>query len=129
MAGPLTEERAEPRAAEIPPDGKAQKPRRGPLRAAVVALRPQEWVDQLGTREVQSILLEGGPHLTGAFLDAGEVDWMHAFVAPMVAGGRYAKPPVEGEGIERIADARHAIWSDVERIGDDFLISARFQEW
>ena len=47
MAGPLTEERAEPRAAEIAPDGKAQKPRRGPLRAAVVALRPQEWVKNL----------------------------------------------------------------------------------
>ena len=86
-------------------------------------------LDELGARDVQSILLEGGPHLTGAFLDAGEVDWMHAFVAPMVAGGRHAKPPVEGEGIERIADARHAIWSDVERIGDDFLISARFSEW
>jgi diaminohydroxyphosphoribosylaminopyrimidine deaminase / 5-amino-6-(5-phosphoribosylamino)uracil reductase len=86
-------------------------------------------LDQLGSRDVQSILLEGGPHLVGAFLDAGEVDAMHAFVAPMVAGGRYAKPPVEGQGIERIADAKHAIWSDVERIGDDFLISARFQEW
>jgi 4-hydroxybenzoate polyprenyltransferase len=47
MAGPLTEERAEPRAAEIAPDGKAQKPRRGPFRAAVVALRPQEWVKNL----------------------------------------------------------------------------------
>jgi 4-hydroxybenzoate polyprenyltransferase len=47
MAGPLTEERAEPRAAELPPDGKAQKPRRNFVHAAIVALRPQEWVKNL----------------------------------------------------------------------------------
>jgi 4-hydroxybenzoate polyprenyltransferase len=47
MVGPLTEERAEPRVAEVAPDGKAQKPRRGTLRAAIVALRPQEWVKNL----------------------------------------------------------------------------------
>ncbi len=47
----------------------------------------------------------------------------------MLAGGRNAKAPVEGEGIERIAGARRALWSEVERIGDDVLISARFTEW
>jgi diaminohydroxyphosphoribosylaminopyrimidine deaminase/5-amino-6-(5-phosphoribosylamino)uracil reductase len=86
-------------------------------------------LDELGSREIQSLLLEGGPHLAGAFVDADEVDAMYVFLAPMIAGGRHAKPPVEGEGIERIADARHAVWSDVERIGDDFLVSARLKEW
>ena len=47
MAGPLTEERAEPRAAEIAPDGEARKPRRNLAHAAIVALRPQEWVKNL----------------------------------------------------------------------------------
>jgi 4-hydroxybenzoate polyprenyltransferase len=47
MAGPLTQERAQPPAAEVSPEARAQKPRRGPLRAAVVALRPQEWVKNL----------------------------------------------------------------------------------
>jgi 4-hydroxybenzoate polyprenyltransferase len=47
MAGPLTEERTEPQVAEIPADGRAEKRRRGPLRAAIVALRPQEWVKNL----------------------------------------------------------------------------------
>ena len=31
-------------------------------------------LQELGAREVQSVLLEGGPHLAGAFLDAGEID-------------------------------------------------------
>jgi diaminohydroxyphosphoribosylaminopyrimidine deaminase/5-amino-6-(5-phosphoribosylamino)uracil reductase len=86
-------------------------------------------LDELGSRGIQSLLLEGGPHLAGAFLDAGEIDVMHTFVAPIIAGGRNAKPPVEGEGAERIAAAQRALSTEVERIGDDVLISARFTEW
>jgi diaminohydroxyphosphoribosylaminopyrimidine deaminase/5-amino-6-(5-phosphoribosylamino)uracil reductase len=91
--------------------------------------RVQAALDELGSRGIQSLLLEGGPHLAGAFLDAGEIDVMHTFVAPMIAGGRNAKPPVEGEGAERIAAAQRAHSTEVERIGDDVLISARFSEW
>ncbi|HEY6672613.1 MAG TPA: decaprenyl-phosphate phosphoribosyltransferase, partial [Solirubrobacterales bacterium] len=47
MAGPLTRERPEPQVAEAAPDSPASKPRRGPVRAAIVALRPQEWVKNL----------------------------------------------------------------------------------
>ena len=65
MAGPLTEERAEPRAAEIPPDGKAQKPRRGLVHAAIVALRPQEWV--------KNLLVFAGLLFSAKFKDTGAV--------------------------------------------------------
>jgi 4-hydroxybenzoate polyprenyltransferase len=47
MAGPLTRERAEPQVEQIAADGRSSKPRRGPVRAAIVALRPQEWVKNL----------------------------------------------------------------------------------
>jgi 4-hydroxybenzoate polyprenyltransferase len=47
MAGPLTRERPEPQVADVAADGRTSKPRRGPLRAAIVALRPQEWVKNL----------------------------------------------------------------------------------
>jgi 4-hydroxybenzoate polyprenyltransferase len=47
MATPLTRERTEPEVAPPAPDGPSQKPRRAPLRAAIVALRPQEWVKNL----------------------------------------------------------------------------------
>src|SRR5687768_4587200 len=36
--------------------------------------RVQHALDELGAREIQSLLLEGGPHLAGAFLEAGEID-------------------------------------------------------
>ncbi|HKP89636.1 MAG TPA: bifunctional diaminohydroxyphosphoribosylaminopyrimidine deaminase/5-amino-6-(5-phosphoribosylamino)uracil reductase RibD [Thermoleophilaceae bacterium] len=93
------------------------------------AARVRAALDELGTRDVQSLLLEGGPHLAGAFLDAGEVDEMRVFVAPIVAGGRQARSPVEGAGFQLIGAARRALSHEVEEIGDDVLISARLTEW
>ena len=82
-------------------------------------------LDELGRREhPASILLEGGPHLAGAFLDAGEVDEMRLFVAPVVLGGPGARDPLEGEGVERDRRRRpRALALECERIGDDVLIS------
>src|SRR5262249_1080964 len=57
---------------------------------------------QLGAQGIQAILLEGGPHLAGAFLDAGEVDEIRLFVAPVILGGSSARDLLEGEGAERI---------------------------
>jgi diaminohydroxyphosphoribosylaminopyrimidine deaminase / 5-amino-6-(5-phosphoribosylamino)uracil reductase len=86
-------------------------------------------LDELGARDIQSVLLEGGPHLAGRFFDAGEIDEVRLFVAPIVAGGRQARTPIEGRGIEAIGEAWHAIHTEVERIGDDVLIQARLREW
>ena len=47
MAGPMTKERDEPGVAQIAADGRSSKPRRGPVRATIKALRPQEWVKNL----------------------------------------------------------------------------------
>jgi 4-hydroxybenzoate polyprenyltransferase len=47
MASPLTGERPESQVAEAAPDVPASKPRRNLLHAAIVALRPQEWVKNL----------------------------------------------------------------------------------
>jgi len=86
-------------------------------------------LDELGSREVQSLLLEGGPHLAGAFLEAGEIDEARIFVAPMLAGGREARTVVEGMGVEAIAGATRAVSVDAERLDDDVLILARLNEW
>jgi diaminohydroxyphosphoribosylaminopyrimidine deaminase / 5-amino-6-(5-phosphoribosylamino)uracil reductase len=91
--------------------------------------RVRSALDQLGADDISSILLEGGPHLAGAFLDAGEVDEMRLFLAPMVLGGRTARDPLEGEGVEAIADAARALTLDCVRVGDDLLVSARMREW
>jgi diaminohydroxyphosphoribosylaminopyrimidine deaminase/5-amino-6-(5-phosphoribosylamino)uracil reductase len=91
--------------------------------------RVRSALDQLGSAGVTSILLEGGPHLAGAFLDAGEIDEIRLFLAPLVLGGRTARDPLEGEGVDAIADAVRALTLECERIGEDVLVSARIKEW
>jgi diaminohydroxyphosphoribosylaminopyrimidine deaminase / 5-amino-6-(5-phosphoribosylamino)uracil reductase len=91
--------------------------------------RVRSALDQLGAKGIAAILLEGGPHLGGAFLDAGEIDEVRLFLAPMLLGGRSARDPLEGEGVGRIAEAISALTLDCERVGEDLLISARLREW
>jgi diaminohydroxyphosphoribosylaminopyrimidine deaminase/5-amino-6-(5-phosphoribosylamino)uracil reductase len=91
--------------------------------------RVRSALDQLGAQGVTAVLLEGGPKLAGAFLDAGEIDEVRLFLAPVLLGGRAARDPIEGEGVERIDDALRALTLDCERIGDDILVSARLREW
>jgi diaminohydroxyphosphoribosylaminopyrimidine deaminase/5-amino-6-(5-phosphoribosylamino)uracil reductase len=86
-------------------------------------------LDQLGAMGVHSVLLEGGPHLAGAFLDAGEIDEIRLFLAPLLLGGSAARDPLEGEGVAHISDALRALSFDCESVGDDLLISARLREW
>jgi diaminohydroxyphosphoribosylaminopyrimidine deaminase/5-amino-6-(5-phosphoribosylamino)uracil reductase len=83
----------------------------------------------LGEAGVTSILLEGGPHLAGAFLDAGEIDELRMFLAPLVLGGRTARSALEGEGVETIADAVRALTLECKRVADDVLVTARLKEW
>jgi diaminohydroxyphosphoribosylaminopyrimidine deaminase/5-amino-6-(5-phosphoribosylamino)uracil reductase len=86
-------------------------------------------LDQLGAADVGSLLLEGGPRLAGAFLDAGEIDELRLFLAPLVLGGRTARDPLEGEGVETISEALRALTLDCDRVGEDLLVSARLKEW
>ena len=97
----------------------------GPNEAARLA----DALGELGSRDVQSLLLEGGPHLAGSFLEAGEIDQARMFIAPKLAGGRDAKAAIEGQGVERISDSLQSLHTEVERIDDDILITARLREW
>lgn len=93
--------------------------------------RVRSALDQLGALDppVTSVLLEGGPHLAGAFFDAGEIDEIRLFIAPLVLGGRSARDPLEGEGVEQISEALSALTLDCQRVAEDVLISARLKEW
>ncbi len=91
--------------------------------------RVRSALDQLGMNGISSVLLEGGPHLAGAFLDSGEVDELRLFLAPLVLGGRTARVALEGEGAETIAGAARALTVQCERVAEDLLIFARLKEW
>jgi diaminohydroxyphosphoribosylaminopyrimidine deaminase/5-amino-6-(5-phosphoribosylamino)uracil reductase len=91
--------------------------------------RVRSALEQLGSIGVSSVLLEGGPHLAGAFLDAGEIDEIRLFLAPLLLGGSAARDPLEGEGVGRISEALRALTFTCESVGEDLLVSARLREW
>jgi diaminohydroxyphosphoribosylaminopyrimidine deaminase/5-amino-6-(5-phosphoribosylamino)uracil reductase len=93
------------------------------------AARVEHALDELGARDIQSLLLEGGPHLAGAFVEAGEIDEARMFIAPLMLGGATAKTAVEGIGVGEIAAGSRALAIEMERIEDDVLVVARFKEW
>ena len=65
----------------------------------------QNVLRELNARSIQSVLVEGGANVAGAFLDARLVDKVSFFIAPVIIGGRDAPAPIGGAGAERIADA------------------------
>jgi len=80
-----------------------------------------EELRELGEDGVQSLLLEGGPTIAGAFLRAGRVDKLLLFLAPTLSG--------EGPGILDALDEPvhlHAVTSS--RVGDDVLVEAYLRE-
>ena len=87
-------------------------------RAETVSLRtrdPHEALDLLHARDRQHVFLEGGPHLASAFLQAGLVDEVIAYVAPALLGA--GTPAVADLGIGSIEDAKRLQITDVATVG------------
>jgi diaminohydroxyphosphoribosylaminopyrimidine deaminase/5-amino-6-(5-phosphoribosylamino)uracil reductase len=93
------------------------------------AARLEAALDELGRRNVQDLLVEGGPRLAGALLDAGEIDALRLFIAPVLVGAAEARAVLEGEGVARIAEGVRPLATSLEQVGEDMLIRARLREW
>jgi diaminohydroxyphosphoribosylaminopyrimidine deaminase/5-amino-6-(5-phosphoribosylamino)uracil reductase len=102
---------------EIPPESKV---RNGDSPTIMLHTRdPHEVIHTLADRT--DVLLEGGPTLAGAFLRAGVVHRILAYVAPILLGGPVTA--VDDVGVARIADALRWHYDGVEQIGPDLLLS------
>jgi diaminohydroxyphosphoribosylaminopyrimidine deaminase/5-amino-6-(5-phosphoribosylamino)uracil reductase len=82
-------------------------------------------VNILSKMHIYKILIEGGGETSGRAFDAGIVDEVAFFVAPKILGGRDSISPVEGTGIDRLANAVNLGPLTVQRYGKDLLIKAR----
>lgn len=71
--------------------------------------------------EYTDVLLEGGPRLAGAFLAAGRVDRIQAYLAPLVLGA--GTSAVSEAGVHTIDGALRFRHESVETIGPDLLLS------
>jgi diaminohydroxyphosphoribosylaminopyrimidine deaminase / 5-amino-6-(5-phosphoribosylamino)uracil reductase len=80
---------------------------------------PHEVIRALGNRT--DVLVEGGPTLAGAFLRAGVVDRILAYMAPILLGGPITA--VDDVGVPTIAGALRWKFDGIEPIGPDVLLS------
>lgn len=81
-------------------------------------------MERLGAAEIDSVLLEGGGTLNWAALESGIVQRVQAYIAPKLFGGRDAKSPVAGPGVELPAQAVRLKDTTVTQIGEDFLLES-----
>jgi diaminohydroxyphosphoribosylaminopyrimidine deaminase/5-amino-6-(5-phosphoribosylamino)uracil reductase len=79
-------------------------------------------LEVLGGRGVVRLLVEGGAHVHGALLDAGQVDRVALFIAPKLLGDPQAMPLAVGQKRMRIAQALTVSAVETVRLGDDLLI-------
>ncbi|MCV7284064.1 bifunctional diaminohydroxyphosphoribosylaminopyrimidine deaminase/5-amino-6-(5-phosphoribosylamino)uracil reductase RibD [Mycolicibacterium wolinskyi] len=80
---------------------------------------PHEVIRSLADRT--DVLVEGGPTLAGAFLRAGVVNRILAYVAPILLGGPITA--VDDVGVLSIAHAQRWRFDGIEAIGPDVLLS------
>lgn len=80
---------------------------------------PHEVVRALA--DCTDVLLEGGPKLAGAFLRAGLIDRILAYIAPILLGGPITA--VDDIGVPSIARALRWRYDGIEPIGNDLLLS------
>ena len=76
----------------------------------------------LGGMGIDSLIVEGGPTLHGAFFKAGLVNAVQAYVSPTVFGGTNAPSPIEGLGVASAQDAPRVHFESMTQLGEDILL-------
>jgi diaminohydroxyphosphoribosylaminopyrimidine deaminase/5-amino-6-(5-phosphoribosylamino)uracil reductase len=84
---------------------------------------PAALLGRLFELEVRAVLVEGGAEIHAAFVDAGLVDRVALFLAPLLLGGRAAPGVIGGAGRELKGALRLGPLA-VQRLGDDVFLEA-----
>jgi len=78
---------------------------------------------ELGSRSIQSVLVEGGAKVAGEFVDAGLVNKVTFFIAPKIVGGTDAPSAVGGRGVEMMSQALELENVTVTQRGKDIEVT------
>lgn len=115
----------------LPPSGPASRPASRPASGSGSAgdarPDPRLLIEELGRRGLQSLLLEGGPRVHGSFMDAGLVDEVVAFIAPMIIGGSAAPAAFSGLGADTLEHAARLDSVIATPVGADLMIQGFVQ--
>jgi diaminohydroxyphosphoribosylaminopyrimidine deaminase/5-amino-6-(5-phosphoribosylamino)uracil reductase len=85
-------------------------------------LNLRELMEQLGQKQIDSILLEGGGTLNFSALKSGIVNKLQVYLAPKIFGGAAAITPVEGPGVEDPAEAFQFTDRKIKIFGEDICL-------
>lgn len=78
-------------------------------------------LEMLKEKEIISVLVEGGGKTIGGFVDAGLVDKVYAFHAPIIIGGEKSVNSVSGNGFATIQKSLHLKDITFKKIDDTVL--------
>lgn len=78
----------------------------------------------LGKRDVQVVLLEGGPTLAWSAVEDRLVDRVVVYLSPSLIGGADAPTVLEGRGFAPVGRALPLAIRSVERVGEDLRVEA-----
>ncbi|RKP57109.1 bifunctional diaminohydroxyphosphoribosylaminopyrimidine deaminase/5-amino-6-(5-phosphoribosylamino)uracil reductase RibD [Cohnella endophytica] len=82
-----------------------------------------EAMARLGERGISSILLEGGGVLNGAMLEAGLIDKLMLFYAPIIVGAEGAPSAFSFGGPELMSDVMRLERVTMQQIGEDWCLT------
>lgn len=110
---------------KMPADKKAALEEKG-IKIIIAPLSEEKidmkWtMEKLGEMGINSILVEAGGEFNYTLLQAGVVDEVNFFMAPIIMGGRDAKTPVEGEGIIRLEKEIDIHSLKLHQLGKDIM--------
>lgn len=88
----------------------------------------QSVLNELKDREIQSLLVEGGSEIAGAFVDARLVDKVTFIMTPIVIGGRSAPMAIGGMGAEDLRGALRLSNVTTEALGEDIEVTGYPQD-
>ncbi|MCT2534905.1 bifunctional diaminohydroxyphosphoribosylaminopyrimidine deaminase/5-amino-6-(5-phosphoribosylamino)uracil reductase RibD [Aquibacillus koreensis] len=91
-------------------------------------IRISDVLDVLGEKGVQSLYVEGGSTIHGAFVREQLFQECHWYIAPKLLGGANAITAVGGESPLFMNDASSLTFTSVEQIGPDIKVVARPKE-
>ena len=106
----------------VPADIAASTPRLLALPGGEQGLDLDALMAYLAAQQCNEILVESGPRLAGALLQAGLLDELIVYMAPALLGDR-ARPLLDLP-LDRMADKVQLTWEDVRKVGTDWRFTA-----
>ena len=79
-------------------------------------------LDQLGQRGMTNVLIEAGGRVLGSFLDAGQVDAVEVFIAPLLEGGDHPRTAARGRGLSLMRDATRLRGVELSQVEGDIRL-------